>query len=122
MDERKKLVWMGRSLKDLSAFPFEAKQDLGFALHLLQIGQTPSDFKPMSDVGAGVYELICKTGAQSVDHRVFYVAKFAEAIYVLHAFEKKTQQTPKADIRLGKVRYAEMLELRKSSEPKGQKQ
>lgn len=121
MEERKKLVWLGRSREDLREFPADARQDLGYAIDLLEQGKTPPDLKPMSIVGSGAYELICQTGVQSVAHRVFYVAKFEEAVYVLHAFEKKTQQTRKADIDLGKQRYAEMLKLRQSSAPKGHK-
>lgn len=62
----------------------------------------PKDFKPMPDVGKGAYEIrVHLDGAW----RVIYVAKFAEAIYVLHAFQKKTQQTNKDDIELAKKRY-----------------
>ena len=67
------------------------------------------DWKPMPTVGAGVFELRIHT---TVEHRVFYVAKFAEAIYVLHAFEKRSQQTRKADLELGRHRYHEVLHAR----------
>ena len=64
---------------------------------VVQFGGTPTDFKPMSSVGAGAYEVRVRIeGAW----RAIYVAKFAEAVYVLHAFQKKTQQTSKADIDL----------------------
>ena len=66
----------------------------------------PSDFKYIGIVGAGVYELRVKTDKQ---YRVFYIAKFDDAIYVLHAFIKKTQQTSKKDIDLGKARYKVIL-------------
>ena len=63
----------------------------------------------MSNVGIGVYELRVKADNQ---YSVFYVAKFAEAVYVLHAFVKKTQQTPEADIALGATRYKALMKER----------
>lgn len=65
----------------------------------------PSDWKALSSVGPGVYEIRVHTG---VEHRVFYVARFSEAIYVLHAFEKKTRQTRSSDIDVGRRRYARL--------------
>ena len=70
----------------------------------------PSDWKPMGTVGAGVREIRIHTGGE---FRVIYVAKFAEAIYVFHAFEKKTQQTRDADIDLARRNLAEVVESRK---------
>jgi phage-related protein len=63
----------------------------------------------MTSVGAGVYEIRIHSGTE---HRVFYVAKFEEAIYVLHAFEKRTRQTPQGEIALAKKRLAELLARR----------
>jgi len=63
----------------------------------------------MASVGPGVYELRIRT---AVEHRVFYVAKFAEGVYVLHAFQKKTQQTAHRDIELAQERYREVLRQR----------
>ena len=81
--------WVGSALNDLRAFPKAARKQAGQELDLLQQGIEPNDFKSMPTVGAGVYELrIRSRGA----FRVFYVAKFAECLYVLHAFQKKTQQ------------------------------
>ena len=70
----------------------------------------PSDWKPMKAVGSGVYEIRIHT---ETEHRVFYVAKYNDAIYVLHAFEKRTRQTRQADIALAHQRLAELLELRR---------
>ncbi len=70
----------------------------------------PDDWKPMSAVGSGVYEIRLHGGTA---HRVFYIAKFAEAVYVLHAFEKRTRRTRKADIELGNRRLADVQTLRK---------
>ena len=68
----------------------------------VQRGEMPSDFKPMLNVGAGVYEIRVHVLGE---WRVLYVAKRAEAVYVLHAFQKKTQKTSKADLELAKRRY-----------------
>jgi len=70
----------------------------------------PADFKPMPDVGAGVMEIRIHSGSE---FRVFYVSRFEEAVYVLHCFTKKTQATRKADIDLGRRRFAGLLEARK---------
>ena len=64
----------------------------------------------MTTVGRGVWEIRVRTGGQA--HRVFYLAKFEEAIYVLHAFEKKTQKTATRDIEMGRRRYKELLQER----------
>ena len=64
----------------------------------------------MSEVGPGVQEIRLHS---ATEHRVFYVARFAEAVYVLHAFEKKTQRTPKRDLELGKGRYRDLMKARR---------
>jgi len=77
----------------------------------MQHGIEPTDFKPMPTVGAGVYELrIRAEGA----YRVFYVARFAEGIYVLHAFQKKAQQTTRLDLEVGAKRYRELIRQRRA--------
>ena len=109
MDE-KPLVWLGSSLRDLRAFPEVARRRAGFELSLVQQGLLPSDWKPMPGVGAGVVEIRIHTGTE---HRVFYVARFEEAVYVLHAFEKKTQKTARHDLELASLRLAELNRDRK---------
>ena len=76
---------------------------MGMELMRVQFGGEPADFKPMSTVGAGAYELRVREASGA--YRAIYVAKFAEAIYVLHAFQKKTQKTGKADLDLAARRY-----------------
>jgi phage-related protein len=88
---------------------------VGHGLHLVQEGLEPDDWKSMTTVGAGVYELRIHT---SLEHRVFYVAKFAEGIYVLHTFEKKTQQTAKGDIEIARERYRDVLRDRQKPKPR----
>ncbi|MCK9510046.1 MAG: type II toxin-antitoxin system RelE/ParE family toxin [Pigmentiphaga sp.] len=87
--------------------PVDARHALGFELMAVQYGAEPGDFKPMPSVGAGAYEIRYRdtTGA----YRVIYVAKFADAIYVLHAFQKKAQKTPKPDIDLAATRYRKLI-------------
>lgn len=87
---------------DMQDFPPKIKQRAGYQIELLQCGEDPYDWKPMSSVGPGVREIRikCKDGA----FRVFYVVNRPEAIYVLHAFKKTTQKTEKRDIELAKAR------------------
>ena len=72
----------------------------------MQQGLEPSDWKPMPTVGTGVYEIRVHAGTE---YRVFYVAKFAEGVYVLHAFEKRTRQTRRADIDVARKRLSDLM-------------
>ena len=101
----KELRFIGTSLEDLSRFPAEAKRAAGFELWQVQSGLDPSDWKPMRSVGLGVREIRIHVGGE---WRLLYVARFAQAVYVLHAFGKKTQRTPLADIELAARRYREI--------------
>lgn len=107
----KPIVWLGDSLGRLRAATAEIRSDAGYQLDLVQRGETPTDFKPMPGVGSGVTEIRVHG---KTEFRVLYVARFEEAVYVLHCFVKKTEATRRADFRLGKQRYADMLELRRS--------
>lgn len=106
----KEIRWAGSSYNDLCNFPVAARHEAGYQLYLVQSGLEPTDWKPMSNVGAGVREIRLHVGGE---HRVLYVAKFAEAVYVLHAFAKKTERTPKRDLELAKARLIEIEEQRK---------
>ena len=105
----KPLTWVGSSLDDVRAFPDDARREAGFQLSRVQQGLLPSDGKPMKTVGPGVVEIRVHT---RLEHRVFYVAKFEEAVYVLHAFEKKTGKTPQSGIALAQRRLAEVMQSR----------
>ena len=111
----KKIYWIGASLAELSAFPKDAKRKAGFQLRAVQRGQKPTDFKPMQVIGKGVEEIRIQTGDA---YRIFYVSRFEEAVYVLCAFQKKTQKTSKRDIEIGQKRYREMVQFRQSQEEK----
>ncbi|WP_068638742.1 type II toxin-antitoxin system RelE/ParE family toxin [Thauera butanivorans] len=103
----KTLRFVGSSLDDLKNFPAEARRDAGFELDAVQRGLMPSDFKPMLAVGPGAYEIRVRVLGE---WRVIYVAKFERAVYVLHAFQKKTQKTRKEDIELAARRYRQIEE------------
>ena len=103
----KPLKFIGSSEDDLSEFPKEAKGAAGHELWQVQLGLMPSDWKPMLNVGVGTYEIRIHVLGE---WRVIYVAKFADAVYVLHAFQKKAQQTCKEDIALATARYKQLKE------------
>lgn len=105
--EDKPIDWIGASRDDISSFPDDARRKAGFELRKIQQGEEPTDFKPMPSVGRGVWEIRIRTEDA---YRIFYVAKFEECIYVLHAFQKKTQKTAKGDLELGRERYVQMLQ------------
>ena len=107
----KELKFRGSSLDDLRDFPKEARGDAGYQLDRVQNGLEPEDFKPMSVVGPGVQEIRIKDEAGIF--RVMYVAKFEDAVYVLHCFQKKTQRTAKSDLDLASKRYAELVKEQK---------
>lgn len=111
MEREKPIVWIGSSYRDVSGFPAAARRAAGHNLSLVQNGLEPDDFKPMASVGPGAYEVRVQTveDGSSIQHRVFYVARFEEAVYVLHAFQKKTQKTSRHDLEVGKARYREMI-------------
>jgi phage-related protein len=93
---------VGSSLDDLKSFPVDARREAGFELDAVQRGLMPSDFKPMLNIGAGVYEIRVHLKGE---WRVIYVSKKTDAVYVLHAFQKKTQKTRRQDIELATCRY-----------------
>lgn len=99
----KELLWIGTSLDDLRAFPAIARVEAGTDLRLVQQGVEPRDWKPMPDIGPGVREIRNRT--KDGAFRVFYVVENATAVYVLHAFQKKSQKTSIRDIEKGRARY-----------------
>jgi phage-related protein len=112
--EERPIVWVGSSRRDLRAFPDEARTRAGRALSRIQRGGDPPSWKPMPAVGPGSREIrISTVEGGRLEHRVFYVATFPEAVYVLHAFRKTTAATSRRDIALGRQRYGDMLAHRK---------
>jgi phage-related protein len=106
----KPVAWLGDSLERVREFPDAAKHEAGYQLERVQAGKEPADWKPMPSVGLGVNEIRVREGAA---FRVIYVAKFPEAVYVLHAFQKKARKTPKAEIDVARDRYRAMVNERK---------
>jgi phage-related protein len=103
----KPIRFLGDALKCLRDFPEDARHDAGFQLDKVQRGQQPDDFKPMPSIGRGVEEL--RIWDESGTYRVVYAARLADAVYVLHAFQKKTQATSKRDIDLAAARFNELM-------------
>jgi phage-related protein len=106
----KPIEWLGDSRDRLRRFPQAARREIGYQLSLIQAGRSASDWKPIPLVGAGVIEIRVHVEGE---YRVFYVAKFEDAVYVLHVFIKKTRKPFPLDVELGKKRYRELLERRK---------
>ncbi|MTI14181.1 type II toxin-antitoxin system RelE/ParE family toxin [Sansalvadorimonas verongulae] len=103
MSNEKPIEWIGSALDDLLDFPDGAKKEAGFQLHRVQHDLEPERWKEFKTVGAGVKEIIISEEGDAF--RVMYVAKFEEAVYVLHSFQKKTQQTSKHDKQIASRRY-----------------
>jgi len=106
----KTMIWQSDSLKTLKGFPEQVKHDFGVELMRIQSGLDPIDWKPMPSIGKGVREVRVQYRNQ---YRLVYVAKFEEAIYVLSAFIKKTQRTPRAEVDKAKERLREVIRSRK---------
>ena len=101
--DRKPVRFVGAALADLKDFPKNAMQDVGFQLDKISKGQDPDDFKAIPRVGRGAMEL--RVWDEEGTSRILYVAKFEDAVYVLHCFKKTTQKIPDADIDIAKNRY-----------------
>lgn len=103
----KPVEFLGASLDDLRDFPQSAMREAGYQIDRIQNGLAPDDAKPMTTIGAGVMEL--RIWDEAGAFRVVYVAKFEEAVYVLHCFQKKTQTTAQRDIELARKRFKALL-------------
>jgi phage-related protein len=107
MPDPKPVEFRASSLDDLRVFPLTARREAGYQLDRVQNGYEPDDWKPMTTVGQGVKEIRIRDAAGAF--RVIYIAKFAEAVYVLHCFQKKTEKTGKADTELAAARYRDLV-------------
>ena len=103
----KPVRFLGDSVKCLREFPEDARHDAGYQLDKVQRGQQPNDFKPMPSIGKGVEEI--RVWDDSGTYRVIYTARLADWIYVLHAFQKKTQVHARRDIELARTRFTELM-------------
>ena len=111
---KKITLWVLKSLrKEVRGWPENVREEMGGQLNKVEYGGEPDDFKPMKTIGMGVNE-IRVTDDGNNKYRLIYVAKFDEAIYVLHVItKKKSQQTPQKDIDTAKNRFAKLQEWRK---------
>ena len=107
MIQVKPIGFRGSALDDLRTFPYSPRREAGYQLDQVQHGNEPDDWKPMPTIGQGVREIRIRdiSGA----FRVVYAVKFADAIYVLHCFQKKTQKTSKIDLDLAESRYRDLI-------------
>lgn len=104
----KKLCWVGPTREIVRSFPENIRQDVGYGLDQIQRGLSAPDSKPMTNIGAGVHEIRAREGNNHF--RAFYVA-LGDTVYVLHAFYKNQQATPKKDLDLGKQRLRTARQL-----------
>ncbi len=109
--DEKEIRWVGSAYADLLAFPKAPRKQAGFQLGKVQAGLDPTDWKPFDELGAGTREIRI-SDAQGI-FRVMLVAKFEEAVYVLHCFQKKTQATAKHDKDIAAARYRAVVSARK---------
>lgn len=101
------VIFRASTLDDLREFPLAARREVGHQIDQVQMGLNPDDWKPMSTIGQGAREIRIRDDGGAF--RVIYVAKFHDAIYVLHCFQKKTQKTSKTDLDLATRRYQDLV-------------
>jgi phage-related protein len=101
----KYVVFLGDSLAAVRSFPNGARREMGFQIERVLRGLDPDHWKSMKTVGSGVREI--RVGDATGAFRVIYIAKLADAVHVLHAFQNKTQATAKRDLTLAGKQYAE---------------
>jgi phage-related protein len=115
MDPRS-VIWVGSSRRDLRAFPAEVRRDIGYALYAAQNGETDPSAKPLRGFGGGgVLEIIARYRGGT--WRAVYTVRYAEAVYVLHAFQKKSKrgiETPQKEMELVRQRLSEAERLHRS--------
>ena len=107
----KKIVFIGNALDNIKNFAPEAKREAGHQLDRIQRGKEPLDWKPMHSIASGVREIRFRD--RNGIYRVIYIAKHEKVVYVLHAFQKKTQKTSRLDIEIAKQAFKKILEERK---------
>jgi phage-related protein len=106
----KPLWFLGNSRKAMREFPAEARREAGYQLDRVQRGLEADDVKPISRIGQGVEEM--RIWDETGTYRVIFTARLAEAVYVIHAFQKKTQTISQADIDLARERFQQLMRSR----------
>lgn len=99
--------FLGGALDDLRVFPLVARREAGYQIDRVQHGLEPDDWKPMNTVGPEVREIRIRDATSAF--RVLYIAKFSDAVYVLHCFRKTSEKTSKTDLDLAAKRYRDLL-------------
>ncbi|MEO8909167.1 MAG: type II toxin-antitoxin system RelE/ParE family toxin [Gemmatimonadaceae bacterium] len=107
--DQKPVLWVGSAQRALRELPTAVRKELGIDLERVQSGRMPRDWKAMSSVGSGVFEIRVRVGGA---FRLMYIAKFREGIYVLHVFQKKAKRTAGIDIELARTRMKAVRRLR----------
>ena len=108
----KSVAWVGTARKDLQQnFSSEARKEAGYQIYRIQMGMDAKDWKPMLGVGPGVQEIRIHV---ENEYRILYIAGFGDALFILHAFVKKTQKTSRRDLELAKERFGLILKERRS--------
>lgn len=110
MEQEKEIRWVGSAYQDLLAFPPDARREAGFQLGKVQCGLDPDDWKPLSDIGPGAREIRIRDVCGA--YRLIYVATFAEAVYVLHCFQKKDEKMSRTDKTISRMRYRAVARTR----------
>ena len=111
------VIWLGDTLAALRACPQEVQDEVGYALYLAQIGEKYARAKPLKGFGPGVLEVVADHRGDT--YRTIYTVRFADSVYVLHVFQKKSKKgiaTPQADIELVRQRLKRAAELHKQRE------
>jgi phage-related protein len=103
----KPIRFLGDALKALRDFPPEARLNAGMQLRKIQCGNPADDFKPMPSIGRGVEEIRIREASGT--YRVIYTARLVEAVYVLHAFHKKSQTTSRRDLEVARERFEQLI-------------
>jgi phage-related protein len=97
------IAWEGDSREVLKGFPDGVRQNFGFELWQLQLGERPTDYRPLTSIGPGVFEL--RDQDERAWYRVVYLSRIEDVIYVLHCFEKKSREMPRKDFEKAKQRF-----------------
>ena len=110
----KPVIWLGDSLRELKTFPAVVQDEMGYAIYLAQCGQKHVSAKPLTGLGSGVLEVVSDHRGNTF--RCVYTVRFADRVFVLHAFQKKSKRgmaTPKPDIDLITQRLKQAVTLSK---------
>ena len=115
----KPVIWLGDSLRELKTFPALVQDEMGYAVYVAQCGDKHVSAKPLKGLGSGVLEVVSDHRGDTF--RSVYTVRFADRVFVLHAFQKKSKSgiaTPQADIELIKQRLKQAVEISKKKEGK----